>query len=302
MEPERDRLGLIQYTLVKMSETGSEVRVRTPLFGFHVVAITGVGAGLGLVYDLWRGLEDYTRPPLSGPPWLAATAVLLACLGLLALLVWMEVAVRQGWDPPFFRVRVYGAQVVGKLAPQASEPIASLSLRFRDGKTHVYMADPVEFAVVQVGDYVVAETFGKFIAHVRVLERSARPLEPEVAQAGRRTLVSRNLNPNTMDYLVMGGVIPVCGWIVGSNFLPLVYLQDVYFVGRRRFSRVRDTLVDIRGDEAFWFNIVPVTVALLAIVVVSVIWVRGWRSRAVWEFDEAEQSDPPWSRRISSLW
>lgn len=251
------------------------VRVRSPLFIFHVLAALVAGLCMGLRWDIWQGRESFMRTDAFRV--VDQLSLIGLWLGLAAMVVLglMELALHRGWDPPFFRIRLYGATVLHVDSPSGFRTNCTVTVRHPDGEDHLYQAEPDEAAGLKVGDVVRLDVFGEHVVGYRVLERpEALSMEVSSTHDAVRALRRTRLHGNWTARLFMMAGFPVSAALIGANLLPLIYREDVVFVGRRR--RFSGRLVTLMGDEALWINLVWVVPAAVALVAFAWFWLRGW--------------------------
>ncbi len=248
----------------------------TPLLGWHCL-FGGLGTALwALFYDVsFRGYTAANDPAVADPIAQWASGGGIFCIVMLLLSGGLELAVRQGYDPPFLNTRFYGATVVGVRLPGIGETVGHLTLAPVNHPVRDYWAEMDEIKGISEGDLVV---FGEHITRIRRLQASA-PSKQDLAPIERSALKKatqhwKSVSRTTKDHLQAALLVPLGGYLIGANLLPLFFREDILRMGRR--SRFSYRVQVVTGNDALLYNI-PLVLAGLAIILFSFwAWRRGW--------------------------
>ena len=250
----------------------------TPLLGWHCL-FGGLGTELwALFYDVsFRGYTAANDPAVADPIAQWASGGGFLCIAMLLLSGGLELAVRKGYDPPFLNTRFYGATVLGVRLPGIGETVGHLTLAPVNHPVRDYWAEMDELKGISEGDLVVVDVFGQHITRIRRLQAST-PSKQDLAPNERSALIKasqhwKSVSRSTKDHLQAALLVPLGGYLIGANFLPLFFREDIIRSGRRRYSGYYQV---VTGNDALLYNI-PLILAGLALLIFSFwAWRRGW--------------------------
>lgn len=250
------------------------VRVRSPLFIFHVLAALVTGLCFGMRWEIAEGRESFMRTD----SFQIVNSLVAWGLGLglvaMVVLALMELALHRGWDPPFLRIRLYGATILDVDPPASTGVNWRVTVRHPDGEDHTYLAEENEASGMKVGDIYRLDVFGQHVVGHKLLERSAS-VSP-VLTSTQKALRSLRVNTTTSYWsarLFMLAGFPVTATLIGGNLLPLFYREDVVSVSSR-YSRQRT--YTLWGEEAILTNLLWVAPASVAFLALAWYWLKGW--------------------------
>lgn len=248
------------------------IRARSPLFIFHVLASVLAALCIGVWADILVGRESFLyRPEISVLTTWVSCGAALACLALAGLGA-MEHAVNRGWNPPFLRVRIYGAELLSIDPPDLGQTLRRIHVRQPDGETLHFLACEDEAQGLRPGDFYRLDVFGQHVVEIRKVGEGARaPAAAPTRQMVFRTFHVGDSQTDGKGRQFMALLFPVGGGLIGLNLLPLVYQEDVIlFQGRSHH------LETFYGAAALTVNVPLVAAGAVLIFYGLYKWLKGW--------------------------
>jgi len=270
-------------------------RARSPFFFVSLLLFALLAATFSVFLEAQGGPAPWKTPESLERVRQICIGLMTSMGGLVAVLMVMEFAIRNGWEPKWLRVRYVGAVVLLKEPDSDDRSRGWITLALPNKEMERFHADPSEFHRAEESHVVMVEVIGQYIAEIRRMGgESAHALEQEAALPANRTGVRRNaslIKPERAGIRTWLTVLllPVIGGMMIGNGALAVIMGSADYSRRRRYTRATTELV-YSGDTATWYGLALVGLGVLVLVIAVVVWYRGWNDQDFGD-DELWQDD-----------